>query len=102
MSAIAALVASHGPAGTRQDGSAQRPGADEQAIAVARQALHQAQGRVDADHRAHSPGCVAVDQKGVDKASAELAQAQSAEKATQAPAPGGPAQAASRALSITV
>ena len=53
-----------------------KPKPDLQAIATAERALHRAQGRVDADRRAHSPGCVAVDQKGVVEASGELAHAQ--------------------------
>ncbi len=75
--------------GAGPDPAARKPGG--QAVAVAKQALDQAQGRVDADRRAHSPGCVAVDQKGVDKASAAFAQAQAAETATteQAPATSG-------------
>ena len=51
--------------------------ADTPAAASARQALAKAQGRVDADRAAHSPDCVAFDQKGVDAASAAVAQAES-------------------------
>ena len=43
----------------------------------AKQALAQAQARVDADHRAHSPDCAACDQKGVDEAASEVASARS-------------------------
>ena len=46
-------------------------------VVRAKQALAQAQARVDADHRAHSPDCVACDQKGVDKAASELASVRS-------------------------
>ena len=80
-------------------GAAQKPKADAQALATAKQALDQAQGRVDADKRAHSPGCVAVDQKGVDKATADLAHAQTAANAATQDAPH--ASASSRILSIT-
>ena len=104
MSGITSLAPSHIPAGMRHDGTARTPKAGAQAVAVAKQALDQAQGRVDADRRAHSPGCVAVDQKGVDKASAELAHAQASENAAtpDTPTPGSPAPATSRSLSITV
>ncbi len=95
MSGTAGLGQSSASIGAGHDPAARKSGA--QAVAVAKQALDQAQGRVDADRRAHSPGCVAVDQKDVDKASAEFAQAQAAETAAtgQAPAAGG-------RLSITV
>lgn len=93
MSEIVRLTASHAPVIPRHDAAGQKPKTDAQAVAVAKQAINQAQGRVDADRRAHSPSCVAVDQKGVDKASAELAQVQAAENA---------ATAGNQALSITV
>ena len=76
MSGVASLVGSYVPVVAGEDAAGQRPKTDAQAIAVAKQAVDQAQGRVDADRRAHSPGCVAVDQKGVDKASAEVARLQ--------------------------
>ena len=81
--------------------AAQKPEADAQAkaLATAKQALDQAQGRVDADKRAHSPGCVAVDQKGVDKATADLAHAQTTANAATQDAPGG--SASGRVLSVT-
>ncbi|WP_419729422.1 hypothetical protein [Lichenicola sp.] len=91
MAGIAGLTRSHASVHSRLDAAASKP-SDAQAVAVARQALNQAQGRVDADHRAHSPACVAVDQKGVDQASSELAGLQSAANA---------ATAGTRALSIT-
>ena len=85
--------------------AAQKPKAA-QALATAKRALDQAQGRVDADKRAHSPGCVAVDQKGVDKASADLAHAQATASAASRDAPGASASvsasgASGRVLSIT-
>ena len=92
MSGIANLAASHASVASRQGGSGQKPTADAQAVAVAEHAVSQAQGRVDADRRAHSPSCVALDQEDVDKASAELAHVQAAEAA---------APAGSQALSIT-
>ena len=49
-----------------------------QAIADAKTAKDQAQARVDQDERNHSPSCVAVDQKGVDKAQSQLASANAA------------------------
>ena len=98
MSGILGPARSPGPTGARPDGTTQTPRADAQALAAAKQALAQAQGRVDADHRAHSPGCATVDQKGVDKAAAELAQAEAAENAATASTP---APATNRALSIT-
>ncbi len=85
-------------AGTNPDAT-QKPKAGAQVLATAKQALDQAQGRVDADKRAHTLGCVAVDQKGVDKASADLAQAQTAANAASQDASGGPASG--RVLSIT-
>ena len=94
MSEIAGLGQSRGSIGAQHDPAARKP--DAQAVAVAKQALDQAQGRVDADRRAHSPGCVAVDQKGVDKASADYAQAQAAATAATEAAPAG-----SGTLSIT-
>lgn len=93
MAEIASLAGSHISVASRRDAVAQKPKTDGQAIAVARQALNQAQGRVDADQRAHSPGCVAVDRKGVDRASVELAGAQAAANT---------AASSSAALSITV
>ena len=59
------------------------------AVLLARQALAKAKANatVDADRRAHSPGCVACDQKLVDKAAAQLSAAQSAQ-ATPAPSSG--------------
>ena len=51
--------------------------ADSPAATSARQALAKAQGRVDADRAAHSPDCVAFDQKGVAAAAAAVAQAES-------------------------
>ena len=80
-------------------GAAQQPKADAQALLTAKRALDQAQGRVDADKRAHSPGCVAVDQKNVDKASADLAHAQVTANAATRDAPDG--SATGRVLSIT-
>ena len=70
--------------------------ADSPAAINARQALAKAQGRVDADRAAHSPDCVAFDQKGVDAASAAVAQAEDAAwtRASIQPRPGD-------ALSIT-
>lgn len=47
----------------------------------ARQALARANGIVDQDRRNHSPDCVAVDQKLVDKAQLQMAEAQSAANA---------------------
>lgn len=104
MSGTASLAAPHAPVIPRQEAAAahkSRP--DAQAVAVARLAMNQAQGRVDADRRVHSPGCVAVDQKGVDKASAELAQAQAAQvQAAQVQAAQSATPAGSQAVSITV
>ncbi|WP_428390497.1 hypothetical protein [Lichenicoccus sp.] len=57
-------------------GSGRAPPTSEDVVR-AKQALAQAQARVDADRRAHSPDCVAYDQKGVDKAASELAGARS-------------------------
>ncbi len=94
MSDITGLGHARASTGTQRDPAARKP--DAQAVAVAKQALDQAQGRVDADRRAHSPGCVAVDQKGVDKASADYAQARAAVTAATGDAP-----AASGTLSIT-
>lgn len=85
-------------AGANPDAT-QKPKADAQVLATAKQALDQAQGRVDADKRAHSRACVAVDQKGVDKASADLAHAQTAANAATQDALGG--SASGRVLSIT-
>lgn len=51
------------------------PVPDSQALPGAKQALAKAQARVDADRSAHSPNCVAFDQKGVEAASAAVAQA---------------------------
>ena len=64
------------------------------AAIAARQQLAAAQARVDADQRAHSPGCVAIDQKGVDRAQAALSQATSSQA--------GAAASRGSALSITV
>ncbi len=94
MSAIAGLGHARASTATRHDPAVRKP--DAEAVAVAKQALDQAQGRVDADRRAHSPGCVAVDQKGVDKASADYAQAEAAVTAAAGEAPAG-----SGTLSIT-
>ncbi len=92
-----------GPGQPRATGAdpnaAQKPKVDAQALATAKRALDQAQGRVDADKRAHSPGCVAVDQKGVDKATADLAHAQTTANAATQDAPGG--SASGHVLSIT-
>ena len=52
--------------------------ADTAALTSAHQVLAKAQGRVDADRAAHSPDCVAFDQKGLDAAANAVAQAQSA------------------------
>lgn len=93
MSGITNLTASHTPPISQQDAVGQKPKMDAQAVAVAKQAMNQAQGRVDADRRAHSPSCVAVDQKGVDKASADLAHVKAEENAVTA---------GSKALSISV
>ena len=99
------LIAGPGqPRATGADpNAAQKPKADARAkalaTATAKQALDQAQGRVDADKRAHSPGCVAVDRKGVDKATADLAQAQTTADAATQDAPDG--SASGRLLSIT-
>ena len=60
-----------------------------------------AQDRVDADKRAHSPGGVVVNQKGVDTASADLVQAQAAENTADRGTPDGSAADAGRILSIT-
>ncbi len=97
MTPIAGLDRTHA-AGAKPDAT-QKPKAEAEVLATAKQALHQAQGRVDADKRAHSPGCVAVDQKGVDKASADLAHAQTAASTATQDASGG--SASSRVLSIT-
>jgi hypothetical protein len=51
------------------------------ALSDARQALAKADAAVDQDKRNHSPDCVAFDQKAVDKASADLAQAKSEARA---------------------
>ena len=48
------------------------------AVIQAKQSLARAISEVDADRQAHSPGCVACDQKLADKAAADLAAAQSA------------------------
>ncbi len=86
MSEIAGFGQSRASMEAQHDPAARKP--DAQAVAVAKQALDQAQGRVDADRRAHSPGCVAVDQKEVNEASAEFAQAQAAETAATVDTPG--------------
>jgi hypothetical protein len=58
-------------------------------IVTAQQALASANGVVDEDKRNHSPGCVACDQKLVDKAQAQLAQAKTSER-TQVSQPSNP------------
>ena len=50
---------------------------DTAVVAAARKALSNAQAAVDTDKRHHSPDCVACDQKLVDKAQLQLAQAKS-------------------------
>lgn len=55
--------------------SAQQATKTQAKIAAAQQALASANSVVDQDRRNHSPGCVACDQKLVDKAQAQLAQA---------------------------
>ncbi len=84
-----------------QVGIPQKPKVDAQLVAAARQALDRAQNRVDADKRARSPGCVAVDQKGVDTASADLVRAQAAENTDNRGTPDGSATVANRILSVT-
>jgi hypothetical protein len=78
MSGAVSLGGSQAALPHRQDADARKP--DTGAEAVAKHAMSQAQGRVDADRRAHSPSCVAVDQKGVDKASGELARVEAKAK----------------------
>lgn len=51
-------------------------------IVAAQRALAAANSQVDLDKRNHSPGCVACDQKLVDKASIALAQAKAAVSST--------------------
>ncbi|WP_419728897.1 hypothetical protein [Lichenicola sp.] len=84
MPGIASVTASDATASHSQERVAARSKRDARAIALARQAMNQAQGRGDPDRRAHRPGCVALHQKGVDKASAELTQVQAAENAAAA------------------
>ncbi|WP_457104332.1 hypothetical protein [Methylobacterium sp. P5_C11] len=55
--------------------SAQQTAKTQAKVAAAQQELANANGIVDQDKRNHSPGCVACDQKLVDKAQAQLAQA---------------------------
>ena len=55
--------------------AAQQTVRTQSAIATAQQALANANGLVDQDKRNHSPGCVACDQKLVDKAQAQLTHA---------------------------
>lgn len=54
------------------------PGLNTTAMLAARQALAKANAMVAEDRRNRSPGCVACDQKLVDKAQTQLAQATSA------------------------
>ncbi len=72
-----AALSPGGVTGTGQAGKG-----DAEAIADARQALAKANAQVDADRAAHSPSCVACDQKLVDLAQQQVAaanaQAQSA------------------------
>lgn len=58
-------------------------GGDTEAVIAAKQARSDAQARVDADRRAHSPGCVAVDEKGLAKADQQLGAAQVQAQQTQ-------------------
>ncbi len=64
-------------------------GGDTEAVIDAKQARSDAQARVDADRRAHSPGCVAVDEKGLQKADAQLSAAQVQAQQTQPSSGGG-------------
>ena len=54
---------------------------DSGAIALAKVALARANATVDADKRAHSPDCVACDQKLADRASADLQATRSSRQA---------------------
>ncbi len=53
---------------------------DTAAMQAARQGLANATAAVDQDHRNHSPSCAACDQKLVDKADVQMAQALAAAK----------------------
>ena len=55
---------------------------DTAAIVQARQALAKASATVDADRAAHSPGCVACDQKLVDRAQLQLSGARAVAQST--------------------
>ena len=55
--------------------AAQQTAKTDAKVAVAQQALANANSVVDQDKRNHSPGCVACDQKLVDKAQGQLTQA---------------------------
>ncbi len=63
-------------------GTSAKPAANTTQIVAAQQALAAANSQVDLDKRNHSPGCVACDQKLVDKASIALAQAKAAVSST--------------------
>ncbi|MET3483139.1 hypothetical protein [Methylobacterium sp. 1973] len=71
--------------------SAQQAAKTQAKVAVAQQELANANGIVDQDRRNHSPSCVACDQKLVDKAQAQLAQAKASDngQTSQAPLPPG-------------
>lgn len=100
MSSVAAAGLAGSSGSTATAHAAPRAPADSQAVASAKQVLAKAQGRVDTDQAAHSPSCVAFDQKGVDAASVAVAQAESVVSTqTQAPASGTPS---SNAVSIIV
>lgn len=73
--------------------AAQRSTRTQAAVAEAQQALANANGIVDQDKRNQSPGCVACDQKLVDKAQVRLTQAKASEsdQASQTQSPPGSA-----------
>lgn len=71
--------------------AAQQAARSQAAVTAAQQELAKANSVVDQDKRNHSPGCVACDQKLVDKAQVQLTQAKgsTSEKTTQMPLPLG-------------
>ncbi len=90
--ALAVPARSPGPARAADPAlAAQQTARTQSAVAAAQQALASANGIVDQDRRNHSPGCVACDQKLVDKAQMQLAQAKASatDQTAQAPIPPG-------------
>lgn len=79
-----AAFASHSPGLPPHGPGAHGARGSEQAVIEAQRALAAATARVEADKRAHSPDCVACDQKLVDKAQQQVA----ALKASRAPTVG--------------